>query len=112
MNGAEIKARLANTESKIRIEEDYAVPVSGQVVPLPYMVMRSREEVHADDCCRVAVARIFWTAALFTKERAPGLEKEIQTALRNCRVERVEVETYPDGTPYQTNFYFETTERR
>ena len=92
----------------IRLEQDFAVPVNGHVVNLPYMVVRRKETIDGSDNGRVQILRIEWIVALFTKNRDAALERIISKALRG--VGKVEVNRYPDGKPYQTNFEFKTNQ--
>ena len=106
MTSDQIKAALL--ASGIPVEEEQAVPSNGVKKPLPYMVIRSDRIVDGDDAGRIRIHRINWTVALFTKEKEPGLDAKILRALAS--VGQVSVNPFPDGTPYQTNFEFKTTE--
>lgn len=104
MKNTEVLNRLDSTE--IRREQDFAVPVNGVAVPLPYMVARSEAEVNGSDNGRVRFVKTKWTVALFAANRALDLEQKISAALSG--VGKVEITPFPDGTPYQTNFEFTT----
>ena len=90
----------------IAIEPDFAVPVNGVSKPLPYMVIRRKVNIDGSDNGAVRFLVISWTVALFTKNYDPVMERKISIALAG--VGKVEIERFPDGTPYQTNFEFTT----
>lgn len=90
----------------IPIEPDFAVPVNGVTKQLPYMVARSKSEVKGSDNGRVLYQTTKWLVALFCGNKRPDLERKTLLALAG--VGQVEVESFPDGSPYQTNFEFET----
>lgn len=90
-------------------EEDFVTPAAGAQVPLPYMVARKDETTSAADNRRVGIVSVSWTVAFFTANRDFALERKILAALHN--IANVETQHFPDGSPYQTNFYFSTKER-
>lgn len=92
--------------TRISREEDFAVPINGEVKPLPYIVARSKVTVDGDDLGRVRFLKTEWIVALFTTNRNDSLEAVIIKAL--APVGRIEIERFPDGRPYQTNFEFTT----
>lgn len=92
----------------IRREADYAVPINGAQIQLPYQVVRTRETIDGSDNGRAQLLKIEWTVALFTANKNPALERAISRAL--CGVGKVKITYFPDGTPYQTNFEFTTRE--
>lgn len=100
----EILARLDSTE--IRREEETAVPINGETLPLPYMVVRSEEQDKWDDMGRVCVVTIVWTVTLFTTNKNFALECKIRKALAGLGT--VEIRRYPDGEPYSVDFTFTT----
>ena len=106
MTDIEVNNRLKATG--IRMEQDFAVPINGHVVNLPYMIARRKENIDGSDNGRVQTKKIEWIVALFSKNRDEVLERKIFKAL--CGVGKVEVNRYPDGTPYQTNFEFKTNQ--
>lgn len=87
-------------------EPDFAVPINGVSKPLPYMVIRTKAAVDGDDHGRVRWGKTEWVVALFTTNRDDALESKVLGCL--APVGRVEVERFPDGKPYQTNFEFTT----
>ena len=89
-----------------RIESDFAVPVNGVQVPLPYLVVRTKETVTGSDNGKVRTLKIEWIIALFTRNRDLVLEKKLLEALYGF--EKLEVIPFPDGSPYQTTFKFTT----
>ena len=91
MRRSTILARLA--ETGIRQEAEKVVPANGAPVPLPY---------------RVRIKTLTWAVALFTKNKDFALERKILAALQGCGP--VNVDHFPDGTPYQTLFSFTTRE--
>ena len=99
-----ILARLDSTE--IRREEETAVPINGETLPLPYMVVRSEENDKWDDMGRVGVTTITWTVVLFTANKNFALECKIRKALAGLGT--VEIERFPDGEPYSVYFTFVT----
>lgn len=99
-----ILKRLDDTE--IRREEETVTPISGAVVPLPYLIVRTEETDTGDDCGRVSITTTNWTVTLFTTNKDFALECKIRKAL--AVVGTVEVERFPDGEPYSVNFYFTT----
>lgn len=106
MNKEKVNSQLEST--KIRKEKDRVVPINGQTVRLPYMVIRTKETEDGDDMGRVRIQRIDWTVALFTTDRDDALASNIARALSG--VGKLEIVRYPDGQPYQTNFKFTTRE--
>lgn len=90
-------------------EEDFITPAGGVQIPLPYMVARKDETTRAADNRRVGIVSVSWTVALFTANRDFALERKILAAMHG--VADIETEHFPDGSPYQTNFYFTTKER-
>lgn len=90
----------------IRREEDTVVPINGKVVPLPYLVIRTKEAISGADNGKVGVLKTEWGVALFAKNRDCALEAKVQNAIRN--VGAVEIIRYPDGPVYQTTFKFTT----
>lgn len=93
-------------ETGIRREEETATPISGQVVPLPYLIVRSEETDHWDDAGRVCFTAITWTITLFTANKDFALECNIRKALAGLGT--VETRRYPDGVPYSVDFTFIT----
>ena len=87
-------------------EADFAVPINGVSKMLPYLVTRMKETVDGDDRGRIRWVKTEWVVALFTTNRDDVLESKILRCLAS--VGRVEVERFPDGKPYQTNFEFIT----
>lgn len=106
MKRSTILARLA--ETGIRQEAEKAVPANGTPVPLPYHVVRADEVEDGDDLGRVRIKTLTWAVALFTKNKDFALECKILAALQGCGP--VNVDHFPDGTPYQTLFSFTTRE--
>ena len=106
MQASRIVQALAGTE--ITMAEDRAVPINGAPVPLPYFVIRREETETGADNGLVGVTEIHWTVALFTAKSDFALECKIKRALWKARISTIEVERFPDGTPYQTNFEFST----
>ena len=100
----EIEGRLDLTH--IRREEDSVVPINGQAVKLPYMVIRQKENIESSDNGRVRYEKIEWIVALFTVNRDDESTRKIVQALTG--VGKIEMTRYPDGQPYQTNFKFTT----
>lgn len=92
----------------IRRESDFAVPINGSTIPLPYLVVRTKETLSGSDNGRVQTVKIEWAVALFTANRDTELERKIIQSLRG--VGKVEITPYPDGSPYQTTFKFTTTQ--
>ena len=92
----------------IRLEADFAVPINGSPVPLPYQIVRTKETVTGSDNGQVNVLKIEWGVALFTVNRDDALEAVFLKSLRG--VGKVEVIRYPDGKPYQTTFKFTTNQ--
>ncbi len=90
----------------IRREEETVTPISGAVVPLPYLIARSEETDSWDDLGRVGFATIAWTITLFTVNKDFALECEIRKALAGLG--KVETRRYPDGEPYSVDFTFTT----
>lgn len=99
-----ILARLDNTD--IRREEETVTPISGAVVPLPYLIVRSEEVDTWDDAGRVCYTVVTWTVTLFTVNKDFALECKIRKALAGLGT--VEVHRYPDGEPYSVDFTFTT----
>ena len=106
MQSNDIMKALEATE--IPLEDERAVPCNGEARQLPYMVVRKETIDHGDDAGRIRLQKISWTVALFTKKKEPELDRKIRMALAN--VGGVKITPYPDGTPYETNFEFKTTE--
>lgn len=106
MTKEEVYARLDGTH--IRREQDQVVPINGQTVKLPYMVIRTKETEDGDDLGRLRIQKIDWTVALFTKNRDDILTAQVSCALSG--VGHLEITRFPDGIPYQTNFKFTTRE--
>ena len=104
MTDIEVLRRL--DETGIRREADFVVPMNGAQIPLPYMVVRRQETVEESDDGVVSYLAIDWTVALFTTNKDIALERAIRRALAG--VQKIEVTSFPDGTPYQTNFEFTT----
>lgn len=92
----------------IRRESDFAVPINGTQVLLPYQVVRTKETITGSDNGKVRLVKIEWAVALFARNRDFALESKILKALQG--VGKVEVTPYPDGSPYQTTFKFTTNE--
>jgi len=92
----------------IRRESDFAVPINGSTVPLPYLVERTKENISGSDNGKVQIVKIEWAVALFAANRDTELERKIIQSLRG--VGKVEITPYPDGSPYQTTFKFTTTQ--
>ena len=92
----------------IRMEEDFAVPINGSPVPLPYQIVRTKETVTGSDNGQVNILKIDWGVALFTVNRDDALEAVFLKSLRGLG--KVEVIRYPDGKPYQTTFKFTTNQ--
>lgn len=92
----------------IRREADFVVPINGQRVALPYMVVRTKVTIDTSDNGTVGIQKTEWGVALFTSSRSESLEKTFLDALRP--VGKVEVIRYPDGATYQTTFKFTTTQ--
>lgn len=90
----------------IRLEPEFAVPINGVTLSLPYMVTRQKITVEGSDNGNVSLCRTEWTVALFSVNKAPDLEHTIRRALMG--VGSVEITCYPDCSPYQTNFKFTT----
>ena len=90
----------------IRRESDFAVPINGSTVPLPYLVVRTKGTISGSDNGKVQIVKIEWAVALFTANRDTELEIKIIQSLRG--VGNVEITPYPDGSPYQTTFKFTT----
>ena len=67
-----ILERLENTG--IRREEETVTPISGEVVPLPYLIVRSEETDNWDDAGRVRFVTVVWTITLFTTNKDFALE--------------------------------------
>lgn len=99
-----ILERLDNTG--IRREEETVTPISGEVVPLPYLIVRSEETDNWDDAGRVRFVSVIWTITLFTANKDFALECKIRKALAGLGT--VEVRRYPDGEPYSVDFTFTT----
>lgn len=92
----------------IRRESDFAVPINGSPINLPYLVVRTKETVSGSDNGKVGVMKIEWGVSLFTVNRNDDLEAKLLSTLRD--VGKVEVIRYPDGQPYQTTFKFSTNQ--
>lgn len=92
----------------IRREADFAVPINGNNVALPYQVVRTKETITGSDNGKVRLVKIEWAVALFACNRDLTLESKILEALQG--VGKVEVIPYPDGSPYQTTFKFTTNQ--
>lgn len=92
----------------IRREADFAVPINGKNVALPYQVVRTKETITGSDNGNVQLVKIDWAVVLFTCNRDLMLERKILKALQG--VGKVEVTHYPDGSPYQTTFKFTTNQ--
>ena len=92
----------------IRRESDFAVPINGSTVPLPYLVVRTKETISGSDNGKVQIVKIEWAVALFAANRNLELEFRLIKSLQG--VGKVEVTPYPDGSPYQTTFKFTTTQ--
>lgn len=92
----------------IHREEDSATPISGARVPLPYMIVRQNQVITGDDAGRIHLMTTEWIVALFSANRDPNLECRLAKALQG--VGKVTIKHFPDGTPYQTNFEFKTTQ--
>lgn len=90
----------------IRREEETVTPVSGAIVPLPYLIVRSEETDNWDDAGRVCYVAITWTITLFTANKDFALECKIRKALAGLGA--VEIRRYPDGEPYSVDFTFTT----
>ena len=71
-------------------------------------VVRVDEVEDGDDLGRVRIKTLTWAVALFTKNKDFALECKILAALQGCGP--VNVDHFPDGTPYQTLFSFTTRE--
>ena len=99
-----ILERLDNTG--IRREEETVTPISGEVVPLPYLIVRSEETDNWDDAGRVRFVSVIWTITLFPANKDFALECKIRKALAGLGT--VEVRRYPDGEPYSVDFTFTT----
>lgn len=92
----------------IHREKDFAVPINGIPVPLPYLVVRTKETVTSSDNGNVQLLKIEWAVALFVTDRDTLLEAKILKALQG--VGKVEMIPFPDGTPYSTHFKFTTNQ--
>lgn len=92
----------------IRREDDFVVPINGKQVKLPYQVVRTKETVTGSDNGNVRLVKIEWAVVLFSANRDPELENKIIKELQG--VGKVEITSYPDGTPYQTTFKFITNQ--
>lgn len=92
----------------IRTASDFAVPINGATIPLPYLVVRTKETLSGSDNGKVQTVKIEWAVALFSTNRNPELERRLIKSLRG--VGKVEITPYPDGSPYQTTFKFTTTQ--
>lgn len=103
-----ILERLDSTD--IRREEETVVPINGETVPLPYMVVRSEEQDEWDDMGRICVTTIVWTVTLFTANKDFAFECKIRKALSGLGT--VEIQRYPDGEPYSVDFTFKTKGER
>lgn len=90
----------------IPIEPDFAVPMNGKQRPLPYMIVRKKVTTDGSDNGNVRFLVTEWIVALFMINKDTVLESKIARALTG--VGKVEVNSFPDGTPYQTNFEFKT----
>lgn len=106
MTRESILERIDGTE--IRRESDFAVPINGTQVALPYQVVRTKETITGSDNGKVQMVKIEWAVALFSRNRDLTLESKILKALQG--VGKVEVTPYPDGSPYQTTFKFTTNQ--
>lgn len=106
MTREEILAKIEGTG--IRMEKDFAVPINGDPLDLPYQIVRTKETVTGSDNGNVNVVKIDWAVALFVTDRDTLLEAKILKALQG--VGKVEVIPYPDGTPYSTHFKFTTNQ--
>lgn len=89
-------------------EDDFAVPINGAQIKLPYQVVRTKDTVTGSDNGRVQLMKTEWVIALFSTNRDLLLEGKLIKALQG--VGKVEIIPYPDGTPYQTNFKFTSTQ--
>lgn len=92
----------------VRQEADFAVPINGQQIKLPYHVVRTKDTISGSDNGKVQTLKIEWTVALFTTNKETAMESVFLKALSG--VGRVEVIRFPDGTPYQTTFKFNTNQ--
>lgn len=104
MTEAQIRERIAGTGIRVCNEAD--VPINGKPQPVPYLVIRTTESFDGSDNGLVQWKRIDWEVALFTANKAPELNSRILLALLG--VGKVEVISFPDGSPYQTTFKFKT----
>lgn len=104
IDNEKVLARLDGTG--IRREEETAVPINGETLPLPYMVVRSEETDTWGDMGRVGFTTITWHIALFTANKDFALECKIRKALAGLGA--VEIERFPDGEPYSVDFAFTT----
>lgn len=104
MTETEIRQRLADTGIRVAGEAD--VPINDVTLPLPYLIIRQKTTVEGSDNGLVQFTRIEWEVSLFTPDKDPALNQRILAALRGCG--RVEVLSFPDGSPYQTTFKFKT----
>ncbi len=93
-------------ETGIRREEETVTPISGAVVRLPYLIVRSEETDNWDDAGRVCFTAIAWTITLFTVNKDFALACKIRMALAGLGA--VETRRYPDGVPYSVDFTFTT----
>lgn len=85
-----IMQRIKGTE--IRLESDFAVPINGAQVSLPYQVVRTKETITGSDNGKVRLVKIEWAVALFSRNRDRTLESKILKALQG--VGKVEVTPY------------------
>ena len=83
----------------IRREQDFAVPMNGVQVNLPYMVARQDKTIEGSDNGRAQLLKIEWTVALFSTNKNQALENLISRAL--CGVGKMKITSFPDGTPYR-----------
>lgn len=104
ISSEKILERLDNTG--IHREEETVTPISGEVVPLPYLIVRSEETDIWDDAGRVGFTSVIWTITLFTANKDFALECKIRKALAGLGA--VTIERYPDGKPYAVDFTFTT----
>lgn len=102
----EEQIRMGIAQTGIRVCDEADVPINGKSLPVPYLVIRTKETIEGSDNGLVQWKRIDWEVALFTANKAPELNRLLLAALRS--VGRVEVLSFPDGTPYQTTFKFKT----
>lgn len=104
MTQTQIRSAIAGTG--IRVCEEAEVPINGSSLPVPYLVIRTRETFEGSDNGLVQYQRIDWEVALFTANKAPALNSKLLRALQG--VGKIDVIFFPDGSPYQTTFKFKT----